>query len=310
MQGPQCVFTKLRIKFWRKSETKFDLYQGLPCCWSRLFFLALCIKCHDPLRILLFSLLLVGTKLQAQGYDNTKYGPFSQLHFSVMPALYNNLDYQNIGEEMFKSNASFGGQVGISYSQAFWKGFGIDLGAAVQFVAYDFTYVLRPDSFSVLAGETGFSNSPNGGSEMLFTFPVLLQKKIRLYPDDRLFLNLEAGINWNIKSSAGFTSRGSHGTLGLNGEIVRFFEYRFTNADEMEFMSYAFKVGLVKVNRRGNSIHWNIVLHRNTSTRLLTGTYQFNEVGFPSFGTIDLYNNYIGMEFIYGLSLDTRSNRD
>jgi hypothetical protein len=265
---------------------------------------------YRKLRLLIVPFVCFLSFVQAQGYDNTKYGPFSQIHFSVMPALYNNLAYQNVGEELFKSRMTVGGQVSVSYSQAIWKGFGLSVGAGIQLVPYSFGYELRTDSSSIIAGETGFGRQRNGSAETLFTFPVLVQQKFRLYPDDKLYLNLEAGINWNIKSSGMFSSGGSHWTQTPDGEDVRYFQYRFTNADEPEYMSFAIKVGLVKVNRRGNSINWNIVLHRSEMTRLVTGTYQFNEVGFPSFGTADLYNNYIGMEFIYGLSLDKRSNRD
>lgn len=243
--------------------------------------------------------------LQAQYYNTTKYGPCSQIRFSVMPALYNNLDYQNVGVELFRSSVGVGGEFVVSYGQAIWKGLGINAGVGFGLVPYNFSMGMLPESSAFSDEDFSLSFSPNRNMDLIFTFPVMLEKKFLLVLEDRLFMNIEAGVKWNIKSRGNFTSRGSYGTWTDDGENIRYFECRFTNADEVEFISYVFKAGLLKVNRRGNSFSWNIVLQQSSS-RLFTGTYAFDEFDFESFGTTELHNSYIGMELIYALTLDRK----
>jgi hypothetical protein len=258
------------------------------------------------LKLLLIPLICIASLLQAQHYDTNKYGPCSQIRFSAMPALYNNLDYQNTGPQLFRSSVGIGGEFVLSYRQAIWKGLGLNAGGGIGFVPYNFSFEIVPDSSSILFDQSGeLGHIPNTGMEFILTFPLILEKKFLLFPEDKLFLNLEAGIKWNIKLNSGTTSGGSYWTQTADDEDVRYFEYRFTNVGESEFLSFVFKAGLLKVNRKGNSFTWNIVLQRS-STSILTGTYRFNELGPESFGTTDLYNSYIGMELIYAMSLDRK----
>jgi len=260
------------------------------------------------LRFLIIPLLCLSTLLQAQGYDTDKYGPYSQFRFSLMPALYNKLDYENEGVELFKTSVGVGGEIVIYYGHSIWKGFGINVGAGVAFVPYNFSFDLVTDSSSIIAGNPGtLGQTPHRSAKILWTFPIMIEKKFLLFSDDGIFLNLEAGVKWNIKTAGNANFGGAYFAQTEDGEDVRYFEYRFMNVGENEFISYAFKAGLMKVNKRGNTINWNLVFHRSPA-RLMTGTYQFNELGFESSGTTDLYNNYIGIEMIFGLSLDKKSN--
>ena len=260
------------------------------------------------LRFLIIPLLCLSTLLQAQGYDTDKYGPYSQFRFSLMPALYNKLDYENEGVELFKTSVGVGGEIVIYYGHSIWKGFGINVGAGVAFVPYNFSFDLVTDSSSIIAGNPGtLGQTPHRSAKILWTFPIMIEKKFLLFSDDGIFLNLEAGIKWNIKTAGNANFGGAYFAQTEDGEDVRYFEYRFMNVGENEFISYAFKAGLMKVNKRGNTFNWNLVFHRSPA-RLMTGTYQFNELGFESSGTTDLYNNYIGIEMIFGLSLDKKSN--
>jgi len=226
-----------------------------------------------------------------------------------MPALYNNLDYQNVGAPLFRSSVGLGGEFVVSFGQEFWKGFGINAGAGIGFVPYNFSFDLVTDTSSIIAGNPGRSGQfPNRNMEFLLTFPILIEKKILLSREEKLFLNLEAGIKWNMKTSGFGFSGGAYGAQTDGGEDVRYFEYRFFFGEPIEFISYVFKAGLFSFNKRGNSFSWNLVLQHSPS-RMVTGTYQFNELGFISFGTTELHNSYVGLEFIYGLSLSKHSKR-
>ncbi len=260
-------------------------------------------------KAILFSFCFILYSLQAQEYNVSKYGPYSQIRFSAMPALYNNLDYENVGPQLYKSSVGVGGEVVVSYGQSIWKGFGVNGGIGIGFVPYNFSFDLVTDTSSSIAGDPGvLGQIPNRHAEFLLTIPMLIEKKFLLSPIEKLFLNIEAGIKWNLKFNSFTTSGGSYWARAESGEDVEYFEYRFTNITESDIISYVLKAGLFKVNRRGNSFSWNMVLQRSPAT-ILRGTYQFNELGFESFGTNNLYNNYIGLEFIYGLSLGEKRNR-
>ncbi len=259
------------------------------------------------LKLLLIPLLCIASWAHAQQnyYDENQL--LSQIRFSGMPALYNNLDYQNIGAPLFKSRVGLGGEFVVSYGQEFWKGFGLNVGAGIGFVPYNFSFDLVTDTSSILADNPGLSGQfPNRNTQFLLTFPILIEKKFLLSREEKLFLNLEAGIKWNIKTSGFGTSGGSYGTRTDGGEDVTYFEYRFFFGEPTEFISYVFKAGLFKMNRRDNSFSWNLVLQQSFAT-MLNGTYQFNELGFESHGTTQLYNSYVGLELIYGLSLGRHS---
>ena len=253
---------------------------------------------------MLFPLCFILFPLHAQESDAIKYGPYSQVRFSAMPALYNRLDYENMGAPLYKSSFGVGGELVVSYRQSFWKGFGLNAGIGIGFVPYNFSFDLVTDTSSSIAGNPGvLGQTPYRGVEFILPIPLLIEKKFLLSPTEKLFLNMEAGIKWNIRFQGSDTFGGSYWAQTEDGEDVQYFQYRFTNVAEGEFISYVFKVGLLSINRRGNSLSWNMVLQRSSST-MLTGTYQFNELGFESSGTNELHDNYIGLEFIFGLSLD------
>jgi len=225
-----------------------------------------------------------------------------------MAALYNNLDYENEGAHLFMSSAGQGGEFVISYGQAIWKGFGINVGGGIGFVPYNFSFEALPDTGSIISDDPGaLDHTPHRSAELILTFPMLIEKKFLLFPEDKLFLNLEAGIKWNLVLNNN-TSGGGYWTRTDDGDDLRYFNYRFTNVGNSNLTSFVFKAGLLKVNRKNNSFTWNMVLQRSFSS-ILRGTYQFNELGYESSGTTELYNNYIGMELIYGLSLGKKSNK-
>jgi hypothetical protein len=262
------------------------------------------------LKLLLLPLICITTWLQAQEYNTLQYGPSSQIRFSAMAAFYNNLEYHNVGAPWFRSPVGIGGEFVVSYGQEFWKGFGINVGAGIGFVPYRFSSDVFPVSGSAVdVDDLRFNLMSDSRMESIFTCPILLEKKFLLSSEDRLFMNLEAGIKWSIRFSNSLSSSGgSYWTRPVEGEQFPYFEYRFSGTTEEEFLSYVFKAGILKVNKRINSFSWNLVLQYSTSN-ILDGTYQFNDLGAESFGTTELHNSYIGLEIIYGLSLGDKTNK-
>ena len=258
------------------------------------------------MRLLFIPFLCLSTLLQAQVYDTDKYGPFSQIRFSAMAALYNNLTYENVGPELLRSSVGVGGEFVVSYGQAIWKGVGINIGLGFGLVPYNFSMNTIPDSVGTISGAT-FSYNPSKNMDYIFTFPLLVEKKFALSMEDRLFLNLEAGIKWNFQIKGNYTGGGRYGTISDDGDHIEF-RYSLTNENQAEFISYVIKAGLLKFNRVENSFSWNLVL-QHSPTPMFTGTYEFNELDFESFGTMEHHNSYIGMELIYGLSLGRKSNQ-
>lgn len=267
------------------------------------------------MRIMLLSFFL---SLQVIGHAQREFPPLhmprSQFRFAVMPALYQKLDVQNTGAPFMQTPIGFGGEATISYAHQIWKGFGITLGVGYGLVPYAIHYQAAIGPGSVFEntvydqGPGSFSSAPITDFNSIFTVPLTLEKRIKLDSEENIFLNLEAGIKWNGKASGISTTHGeSSAILQVDGvdESITFLEYEHTNEIDFEFISYMFKAGLFHINRRSNSWQWNLVFQYTPYT-MITGNYSFSNLGVESFGTLEQRNSYIGLEVVYGLTLNER----
>src|SRR5688572_15238105 len=143
------------------------------------------------LKLLLIPLLCISSWAHAQQNNYDENQLLSQIRFSGMPALYNNLDYQNVGAPLFKSRVGLGGEFVVSYGQEFWEGFGLNGCSGIGFVAYNFSFDLVTDTSSTIAGNPGRSPQfPNRNTQSPLTFSILMAKKSLPRREEKLFINL------------------------------------------------------------------------------------------------------------------------
>ena len=263
------------------------------------------------MKLIFLPMLFLLCQLEAQKsvYLNPSY--LSQIHFSVTPGLYNRMDIYTIGAPILTSKTGIGGEASITFSQQIAMGFGVNIGVGLGMIPYNFSYNFntppgaplnpRPDH-----GDTqNLSSLPNNNSEGVFTFPITVNKLFRLHPEKNLFLNLEAGIKYNSKTSSPFAASGSHSISIDGGMQFEYFNYRLESAGSNSFLAYTFKAGLLRFNKRFNSFHMNIVYQFAPPT-ILTGTYHFDNIGVQSEGTMEIKQSFFGIEFAYGLTLGNK----
>ncbi len=218
------------------------------------------------------------------------------------------MDIYTIGAPLLTSKPGIGGEVSISFSQQIAMGFGVNIGVGLGMIPYNFSYNFNTPPGAPLNpgpdhGDTqNLSSLPNNNSVGVFTFPITVNKLFRLHPEKNLFLNLEAGIKYNSKTSFPFAASGTHSISIDGGMQFEYFNYRLESAGSNSFLAYTFKAGLHSFNKRFNSFHMNIVYQFAPPT-ILTGTFQFQDIGVQSQGTMELKQSYFGIEFAYGLTL-------
>ena len=80
-------------------------------------------------------------------------------------------------------------------------------------------------------------------------------------------------------------------------------------AEDTKMLSYFVKAGLMKMNKKGNSFHVNLVANYSPST-ITRGTYAFYNLVYESRGAMEQNINYIGIEFSYGFTLLKNKKRN
>ena len=255
----------------------------------------------------LFCLSFAGL-LQAQKEVYLNPNAISQVRFSMTPAFYSPLEIESEGVSILQSDVNFSGELTITFTQMIWNGFGIDGGMGYTMIPYNFTYDFEAAPGSPIDEGTpaGFSNNyssaPRTDFEDAYNFPLTLVKIFPLKGKDHLYLNFAAGIKYNIPVNYPVhTTGGSSVGVGI-GESIHFLTYEHGSGDIKNYISYNFKAGVINFNKRSNSFHCNLVCQYTPST-LLTGTFEFHDIGYPSKGTLAMRNNFIGLELSYGLTL-------
>lgn len=263
------------------------------------------------MKLIVLPMIFLLSLLEAQKavYLNPSY--LSQIRFSVTTGLYDRMNIYTIGAPLLTSKPGIGGEASITFSQQIAMGFGINIGIGLGMIPYNFSYDFNTPPGAPLnpgpaPGDTqNLSSLPNNNSEGVFTFPISVNKIFRLHPEKNLFLNLEAGIKINSKTSFPFTSSGTHSISIDGGSQFDYFNYRLESAGSNSFLAYTFKAGLLRFNKRFNSFHMNFVYQFSPPT-ILTGTYAFENIGVQSEGTMELQQSYLGIEFAYGLTLGNK----
>lgn len=254
---------------------------------------------------ILMLLMLITNFLFGQKKFESNYFLDDQIKFSISPVMYENLRISNWGEKLLKSRVTFSAEASILYYKYLKNNFGINIGVGLGLVPYNIHYGFNAPENSIF--QTGiYKNEYSYLDDNLYdyvqsiwTFPISIEKFIKHKPN--LYYSIEAGLKLN--RVVAFPYEISNGYVyGINDSTdARLFDFYLTGTKKNIF-SYFLKVGLLKKLENQNSLQFNLILNFSF-TKIGIGYYEFENLPYESRGQIGESINYIGFEFVYGLTL-------
>ena len=231
----------------------------------------------------------------------------NQIRFSLSPVLYDKLTInQFFGEKLLKSKPVFSGEATISYYKYLKKNIGLNIGAGLGLVPFYLNYYFETPENSIFNtnSEIDFLGDIRHYEyiQFIWTLPLSIQKIINKRQNK--YQTIEAGVKLNSVVAHPYEIRTEAAYLIDDTTSVQLFEFNLANTKKF-LISYFFKVGLLKINKKQNSLQLNGVLHFSFS-KIGIGDYEFHNLGFKNTGQVGQNINYIGFEFIYGLTLSKR----
>lgn len=259
-------------------------------------------------------LLLSGNfcAVRAQNNAITKDYVFNnQVRFSFSTMLYDNLKIENQGERHFKSHPTFSGETTISYYNHIYNGYGISLGLGLGLAPYNLNYNIKAPENSVFRTsiyKDSYEYLDLNYSEYLsimYVFPVSLTKTFTL---KKHLFSVGIGAKCHIPMDKTYEIEGgSSYYVDENNTDVRLFQFYLEDTGEKPLVSYFVKLGIIKITKKHNSCHLNLVANYSPN-KIGKGWYKFHNLGYESNGSVKHNINYIGFEFIYGLTFSKRKN--
>jgi len=253
----------------------------------------------------LMLLLLTTNVLFGQKKIDSNYFLDDQIKFSLSPVMYDNLRISNWGEDLLKSRVTFSAEASILYYKNLKNNFGINIGMGLGLVPYNIHYGFNAPENSIF--QTGIykddysylSDTYYEYVQSIWTFPISIQKLIKYKPN--LYYSIEAGLKLNRVIA--FPYEIAYGAeYVINDSIdARLFNF-YLSGTQKNIFSYFLKVGLLKRLKSQNTFQFNLMLNFSFQ-EIGIGYYEFENLPYESRGQIGQNINYIGFEFVYGLSL-------
>ncbi len=273
-----------------------------------------------PLRIILLSLfvlLVLSYNTNAQ-IDNISINHKldHQIRFSITGLMQNTLTFNQMAdwengqctidgecgklEEIYpKSFLAPSAEISLSYYKHIKNNMGINIGIGLTALPMWFGYRFDNPETSAFSTSTYekmecyWIEYPNYD---ILTFPLSFQKLIPKSNSNKYY-NMEIGakLNYYLNTPYRITT----------GEIIDdklLFEMNLYDTRKETIMSYFMKIGFIKLNRKMNTFHFNLVCNFSFS-EIGIGKYEFSNLGRKNWGYVSQNINYIGFEFSYGLSL-------
>jgi hypothetical protein len=259
------------------------------------------IKAGVTIMLLLFitNILLGQNKIKSNFFEK------DQIIFTISPVLYDNLDIGYWGEKILKSKVTFSGEATILYHKNIKNNFAINIGIGLGLVPYNIHYFFKAPSNSIF--QTGpykkfyeyLDDNHYDYVQFIWVLPLSAQKIIKYNKNN--YYNLEGGIKLNrvIAYPYEITTDNIY-VIDDTTEALLFSSY-LTDTQKY-ILSYFFNVGIGHITKKRNIFQINAVLHFSF-TKIGIGYYEFQNLPYESKGQIGWNINYIGLEFVYGLSL-------
>lgn len=267
------------------------------------------INFHINTRVaVVILLLLFSGNLGAQtagseiNKDSVFFPPKLHLNLSLSPVLYNNLKINTVGEELLNSKFTISGVFNVSAGVLIFQRTGLKAGAELSIIPVNVNYnfetkINRTGSKDYHASLNHFDYFiPQASIPFSFYHYLPLQNKNKTG-------YIEMGGKWNFIPDYGIS--GGSSTRGKKGERVRVFKFNLENSadgyENLKFLSYFLKAGLINQNQKGNFFQLNLIVNYSPAV-IGEGYFFFSNISRESHGTIELKPNFVGFEFAYGIS--------
>jgi len=254
--------------------------------------------------ISLTAFFLLINNLKGQ-YDTTKWLDNNQIKFSLVTAVVENIDIANysLNCQLLNSYPMPGIEASTSYYLHLNKGWGLNfgIGGGIAFYNLHYEITLPDDAYSPYADSTSTATTKFNKSDITqkyLTIPISIQKSFRFSNSKNIFHILEAGarVNFLFKNHTKIVE-----TYPISAtENATLFTADLRNPNKIKGSVY-FKYGIQEILKNQNTFQCNIVLHYSPAEPTF-GSYQFTQID-NSYTTSSQKINYIGLEFIYGLTL-------
>jgi len=232
--------------------------------------------------------------------------PNTQIRFWAKPVLMNNLKFDHYRTQILKSKPTISFEAGIGVKQRIWDNLSIIVDAGYNIIPYQFQFVFNAN-IEHIEGDL-HEHKTTEFYQGLYVIPVSLQfetlknKKLNYFAELGAKINI---INW-------FPFRGRDGMSYYLGDLIppdnngnqdlNVFEMIMENETQRVFISYFAKIGLLFKTKKTHTFNLSLVANYCPKP-VYTGDYKFENVPFESYGDVSLGLNYIGLEFVYGLSV-------
>jgi len=260
--------------------------------------------------VTILLLLLIKNLSYSQEVDKSNLIFKNQFRFTLSPVLYDNLTVNHFGEKLLKSKPLPSGEVTVLYHKYLKNNLGINIGAGLGLTPFYINYYFKAPDNSIF--QTGLYKEDYEylGNiryyeyvQFMWTFPLSVQKLIK--KKENKYNNFEIGIKLNRVVAYPYEIGVEEIYVIDDTTEVGLFKFKLVDTHKKNIISYFFKAGIVRVNKKQNTFHINAVLHFSF-TKIGIGSYEFYNLPFKSWGQVNQNINYIGFEFIYGLTLSKR----
>lgn len=251
------------------------------------------------LGVLLLNLFLSVNSYSQQHVDalisNKECIPKSQIKLLVTPTLFQRVKLNHKKQKILQSGSAPSYDFGIEYDRHIKKNIGISIGL-------HWAKIPERYPFTIYVPEIDRDYSANDllNDIQYAYFPFSLSKTINFRKT-----NLNIGLGAALNYIHPFQNRIGYGyaidsTFNSGKDVL---EIIVENEYQKWFLSYFAKVGVSKQLKKSAST-FEVNLKINYTPRLIgKGTYQFSNIPEESYGDVGLRLNYIGLEFVYGLTL-------
>lgn len=233
--------------------------------------------------------------------------PKTQFRLNISPTFYNQLKIENSGANWLKSNPAFGGTIGIGLYQKVYNDFGVTANVNLGIFTYNMNYYFQS---KVDHPDVTFDDQDLKNTDYIpfvnYNFGVSYKLNYTFF---KQILSPTIGIGIMRNTLPTFDiSVGSSIYIDEQEPNLRIFDsnvtdYTNSNESSFSFNSYYLTLGVVKQNKKHNTLHLNLIVNY-THRKIGKGQYQFSNLEKESNGTTKLGFNYIGLEFVYGLTFN------
>lgn len=239
--------------------------------------------------------------------------PQSQLKIYFAPVMYNRLELrQQAGEQLLHSRNTFSGIAGLGYYKQIKDTWGINLMAELTVVPQNIRvpYSIQFDTTSNTASlkDSKFADL-NDYSYIHFMYMYSASLEKIIIRSARACYSIEAGVTYNRLSAFPYETSFHTGVYINNSTSYDIFDFRLSNYDQRHLISYFAKAGVLKFVKkkadpdRSNTLQLNIIGSYSPQS-IGKGWYRFYNFDFENYGTAELGLNYIGLELVYGITLN------